>query len=126
MQSFGHEGSRINLLGEDATLEQIQAFSAEQQVKADALEAFIWHTSDDQAVPVENSLRYALALGAHGIPYDLHVFEKVHMDLGWQRTMLRFECGLICASHGLKSRVVTHSVVTMIQRLNIQQRRAMP
>lgn len=82
MESYGHAGSRINLLGEDATEEQIQAFSAERQVRADAPEAFIWHTSDDQAVPVENSLRYALALGAHGIPYDLHIFEKGPHGLG--------------------------------------------
>jgi acetyl esterase/lipase len=82
MGSYGHEGSRINLLGEDASDEQIRAFSAEQRVKADAPEAFIWHTSNDQAVPVENSLRYALALGIHGIPYDLHVFEKGPHGLG--------------------------------------------
>jgi len=82
MESYGHAGSRENLLGPDVSAEQIKAFSAEQQVKADAPEAFIWHTSDDQAVPVENSLRYALALGAHGIPYDLHVFEKGSHGLG--------------------------------------------
>ncbi|SDC81808.1 alpha/beta hydrolase [Paenibacillus amylolyticus] len=82
MESYGHAGSRENLLGSDATAEQIKAFSAEQQVRADAPEAFIWHTSADQAVPVENSLRYALALGEHGIPYDLHVFEKGSHGLG--------------------------------------------
>ncbi|WP_308737482.1 hypothetical protein [Paenibacillus sp. PCH8] len=27
-------------------------------------------------------MRYALALGAHGIPYDLHVFEKGSHGLG--------------------------------------------
>ncbi|CAI6029860.1 hypothetical protein PAECIP112173_00592 [Paenibacillus sp. JJ-100] len=82
MKSYGHAGSRIHLLGENATEDQIQAFSAEHQVRSDAPPAFIWHTSDDQAVPVENSLRYALALGTQGIPYDLHVFEKGPHGLG--------------------------------------------
>ncbi|MCG7377001.1 alpha/beta hydrolase [Paenibacillus sp. ACRSA] len=82
MESYGHAGSRENLLGPEASDELVIAYSAEKQVKADAPEAFIWHTSDDGAVPVQNSLRYALALGAHGIPYDLHVFEKGSHGLG--------------------------------------------
>ncbi|WP_174715282.1 alpha/beta hydrolase [Paenibacillus sp. DCT19] len=82
MESYGHAGSRENLLGPEASDELVIAYSAEKQVKADAPEAFIWHTSDDGAVPVQNSLRYALALGEHGIPYDLHVFEKGSHGLG--------------------------------------------
>ena len=82
MESYGHAGSRENLLGPEASDELVISYSAEKQVKADAPEAFIWHTSDDGAVPVQNSLRYALALGEHGIPYDLHVFEKGSHGLG--------------------------------------------
>ncbi len=34
---------------------------------------FLWHTSDDELVPVENSLRLSLALSAAEVPYELHV-----------------------------------------------------
>ncbi|WP_308737481.1 alpha/beta hydrolase [Paenibacillus sp. PCH8] len=40
MESYGHAGSCENLLGADASKEQIQAYSAEQQVKADAPKRF--------------------------------------------------------------------------------------
>jgi len=37
---------------------------------------FLFHTADDGAVPVQNSLLFANALTAHGIPYALHVYPK--------------------------------------------------
>ena len=33
------------------------------------------HTTDDAAVPVENSLLYAMALRKAGVPFALHVYE---------------------------------------------------
>lgn len=82
MGHYGHAGSRENLLGADASEALITAYSAEKQVKADAPPAFLWHTSEDGLVPAENSLRFALALAEHGIPYELHVFEKGSHGLG--------------------------------------------
>ncbi len=38
--------------------------------------AFLWHTAEDQTVPVRNSLRMAEALSAHQVPFELHVFPK--------------------------------------------------
>ncbi len=35
---------------------------------------FLWHTATDELVPVENSLKMAMALSAAGVPYELHVF----------------------------------------------------
>jgi acetyl esterase/lipase len=37
--------------------------------------AFLWHTSNDQIVPTNNALRFAAALAAHKVPYELHIFE---------------------------------------------------
>ncbi len=34
---------------------------------------FLWHTATDELVPVENSLKMALALSAAHVPYELHV-----------------------------------------------------
>lgn len=72
----GHQGSRINLLGEDSTREQAQALSLELQVKHNAVPAFIWHTATDGAVPVENALMLAAALRKHKVPFELHVYER--------------------------------------------------
>ena len=37
---------------------------------------FLWTTAEDRLVPSQNSLRYALALADHGVPYKLHVYPK--------------------------------------------------
>jgi acetyl esterase/lipase len=37
---------------------------------------FIWHTAQDQVVPAANALRFAAALDANGVPYELHIFER--------------------------------------------------
>ena len=39
---------------------------------------FIWTTSEDNLVPVGNSVRYALALSEQKVPFELHVYPK-----GW-------------------------------------------
>jgi len=77
-----HEGSRSLLLGEapDATL--LERLSPEKQVTADTPPVFLWHTSDDDVVPVENSLLFAAALSRAGVPFDLHVYERGRHGLG--------------------------------------------
>ena len=71
---FWHEGSAHNLMGEKLDLTQLKRMTAEYCVTADTPPAFIWHTAEDGAVPVENSLRLAKALSAHNVPVSLHVF----------------------------------------------------
>jgi len=43
---------------------------------------FIWHTWEDKAVKLENSLMFAGALQRAGVPFDLHVFEKGPHGIG--------------------------------------------
>ena len=50
--------------------------SLEKQVSSDTPPAFIWHTYDDAAVPVENSLLFALEMKKHNIPLEMHIFPK--------------------------------------------------
>ncbi|MFT2817275.1 alpha/beta hydrolase [Leifsonia sp. A12D58] len=71
-----HSQSLANLLGDDDTLDNRRALSAEYLVGAQTPPTFLWHTADDGGVPVSHSLRYASALAAHNIPFDLHVFER--------------------------------------------------
>jgi acetyl esterase/lipase len=79
---FRHQGSLNNLLGKDAPEELIRLMSNELQVTEDTPPAFLWHTTDDPGVPVENSLLFAAALRKHRIPCELHCFETGRHGLG--------------------------------------------
>lgn len=69
-----HRGSRDNLLGKNATEEQVKKFSNELQVTSDTPKAFIMLSSDDKAVPPANSIDYYTALVANGVPVSLHAY----------------------------------------------------
>ncbi|MDQ0112304.1 alpha/beta hydrolase [Paenibacillus harenae] len=79
---YTHTGSRMNLLGEAFDDAIAERHSAELNVTADTPPTFLWHTSDDAAVPVENSLLMAGALRRHGVLFDLHVYAKGKHGLG--------------------------------------------
>jgi acetyl esterase/lipase len=71
-----HMGSRINLLGKNPSKELINHFSNELQVNKNTPPAFLVHSLDDDAVPVQNSINYALALKKFKIPCELHLYES--------------------------------------------------
>jgi acetyl esterase/lipase len=75
-QPFTHEGSQRNLLGPDPPTELIEQLSNEKQVTAHTPPTFLFHTTEDRAVKVENSLRFFQALTQHDIPAELHVFQQ--------------------------------------------------
>ena len=77
-----HHGSRVNLLGEDAPEELVKHLSGELSVREDAPPMFLWHTADDGAVPVENSLMMAQALRNKKVPFELHIFPHGEHGLG--------------------------------------------
>ncbi|MDQ0896613.1 acetyl esterase/lipase [Paenibacillus sp. V4I7] len=79
---YGHEGSKLNLLGKTPDEKLVKLLSNEQQVTAHTPPTFLWHTADDAAVPVENSLLFAGALSRHKVPFDLHVFESGRHGIG--------------------------------------------
>lgn len=67
-----HGGSMQNLCGEDAALRS--TMSLENQIRAGLPPFFIWHTVEDPAVPVQNSLLLANALNERKVPFELHLF----------------------------------------------------
>jgi len=71
-----HMGSRGNLLGNDPPPDLVNSLSSEKQVTARTPPTFLFHTSEDTAVPVENSLLFAMACGRARVPVELHVYEK--------------------------------------------------
>jgi len=77
-----HQGSKNNLLGKDPDAEMVKFLSNELQVTKDTPPCFVWHTAEDKAVPVENSLQFAAALQKNGVPFDLHVYQKGRHGIG--------------------------------------------
>jgi len=82
MGEYTHQGSRQNLLGEQPDEELVRLMSSELQVTADTPPTFIWHTSDDGAVPVENALMFASALSRAKVPFEFHSFMTGRHGLG--------------------------------------------
>ena len=82
---FTHRGSQRNLLGEDAAAPLVAEMSSERQVDANTPPTFLWHTTADRAVPVENSLAYYAALRRAGVPCELHCFEHGRHGIGLGR-----------------------------------------
>ncbi len=76
MELETHAGSRFNLLGAEASHEVRAATSLDRLVTASAPPFFVWHTAEDELVPVEHSYLLGSALAAAGIPHALHVFSR--------------------------------------------------
>lgn len=89
------------LLGDAPTREQIEAVSCELHTHKEMPPAFVWHTGDDQIVPVHHSLMFAQALSACGVPYELHVYAHGRHGLGlqapypWAQESLRWLDGIM-------------------------------
>ena len=82
MGQFTHQGSKQNLLGSDPQPALVHELSNELLVTKDTPPCFIWHTWEDNVVPVENSLLFAEALRKAGVPFALHIYQKGGHGLG--------------------------------------------
>ena len=71
MGPLGHNGSKENLLGKNATEQQITALSSEKNVSLQTPPCFLCHGADDDVVPIQNSLMFSTALREHKIPFEL-------------------------------------------------------
>jgi acetyl esterase/lipase len=85
--SFTHRGSEVNLLGESASKETLQAFASERNVRADTPPTFLMHTLEDKPVPVENSLVFYQAMVAKQVPGELHVYQRGPHGVGLARSI---------------------------------------
>ncbi len=72
---FAHQDSFRALLGEEYE-EKKELVSLENQVGEDMMPVFLWHTFEDESVPVENSLLFAHALRKKNIPFELHIYQR--------------------------------------------------
>jgi len=82
MREGTHGGSRTSLLGENPSAELVDYLSSELQVNQQTPPCFLFHTFEDQGVSVLNSIEFAKALSAHGVPFELHIYEKGQHGIG--------------------------------------------
>lgn len=61
------------MLGTDYE-EKLASVSLENNVTKYTPKTFLWHTLEDDLVPVENSLLFAQALRQKGVSFELHIF----------------------------------------------------
>jgi acetyl esterase/lipase len=82
---YTHGGSRRNLLGDNPDPKLIENLSNEKQVTGRTPPTFLAHTSEDTAVPPQNSVMFYEALVRNKVPAELHVYEKGAHGLGMDR-----------------------------------------
>jgi acetyl esterase/lipase len=73
---FAHKGSMQMLLGENPDAKLVESLSNELQVTAQTPPTFLFHTTEDRTVPVENSVLFYMALRKAGVPAEMHIYEK--------------------------------------------------
>lgn len=76
--SFGpmaHVGSRENLIGKTPTHALLDLYSNEKQITASTPPTFLVHATDDDVVPVQNSLMFYEELLANKVKAEMHLFE---------------------------------------------------
>ena len=64
----------MNLLGEKPNPALVNELSNELQVTTQTPPAFLFHTTEDKTVPVENSVQFYTALRKAGVPAELHIY----------------------------------------------------
>jgi len=87
---YAHGGSAANLMGKNHDPKRAENLSNEKQVNAQTPPTFLVSTSEDKAVPPENSVAFYLALHKHHVPAELHIFDKGAHGLGLGRADMAF------------------------------------
>jgi acetyl esterase/lipase len=81
-----HQGSRDNLLGPNPDPKLVENLSNELQVTAATPPTFLFHTTTDPVVPVENSVLFYLALRKAGVPAEMHIYAQGPHGVGLATT----------------------------------------
>jgi acetyl esterase/lipase len=93
---FCNLGSRINLIGENPTPSIVEEVTLINKVTPETPPCFLWHTSEDKAVPSENSILFAAELSKKKVPFELHIYQKgkhglgINENLNWMTPCLRW------------------------------------
>jgi acetyl esterase/lipase len=74
-EPFLHRGSRDALLGKNPNPALVDFLSNEDRVTKDTPPTFLFHTSDDPVVPVQNSIFFYLALRKAQVAAEMHIYQ---------------------------------------------------
>jgi acetyl esterase/lipase len=83
---YTHKGSLQNLLGDNPDPKLVESLSNELQVTPGTPPTFLFHTTADATVPVENSVLFYLALRKAGVPAEMHIYEHGPHGVGLAQT----------------------------------------
>ncbi|HTX35126.1 MAG TPA: alpha/beta hydrolase [Bryobacteraceae bacterium] len=83
---FAHRGSEHMLLGDNPDPKLVENLSNELQVTPQTPPTFLFHTTTDTTVPVENSILFYSALRKAGVPAELHIYERGPHGVGLAQT----------------------------------------
>ena len=93
---YTHVGSLEKVSGAKEGSKEFAWFGLDKHVDTQTPPTFLVHTSEDEIVPVENSLKMACALSAVKIPFELHILPKgVH-----GMSVCNEEVGSLCEYNG--------------------------
>ncbi len=73
-EEFAHKNSFERLTGKEYSLSLGEKYSLERFVTKDTPPTFIWHTYEDNIVPVENSILFFSALRKCAVTAEMHIF----------------------------------------------------
>ena len=74
------------LLGDNPDPKLVENLSNELQVTPQTPPTFLFHTTADPTVPVENSVHFYLALRKAGVPAEMHIYERGPHGVGLAAT----------------------------------------
>ncbi len=79
---LAHTGSRRALLGDHPTAAEETMLSAEKHVTKQTPPTFLFATTDDEVVPVMNSVLFYEALVRAGVPAEMHLYQHGRHGVG--------------------------------------------
>lgn len=85
-QTYTHGGSRLNLLGDNPSVDLVKLYSNELQVTKRTPPTFIVHAIDDDLVPIANSRNLLKALKKNGVSAELQEYDKGGHGFGMRKT----------------------------------------
>lgn len=73
-----HKGSILHVSGCEEGTEGYKFFGLDHQVSEKTCPCFLWHTVEDQSVPVENTIKFITALQKNKVSFECHI-----LPTGW-------------------------------------------
>ncbi len=86
---YAHKGSFDALIGENPKEDMLEIMSLEKHVTKHTPPIFLWHTMDDDCVPVENSILFAKACKKNEVPCELHIYPQGEHGLSVANSLAR-------------------------------------